>query len=151
MNAISDIRVNMPTVDCSLKNHPEAVKKGSYDMVSALLKHKASLDQPCAKRWSAMHEAAKQGRKDLVALLLKHGGNVHLRDGFGTTPLGVAAEFGHCDVLEHLIHKGTFAQLRSPGFVLPLGFPFRRSSRAPAPLLNGTGHQALLPSPRSPQ
>ena len=75
-------------------------------MVSALLKYNTSLDQPCIKRWSAMHEAAKQGRKDLIALLLKHGGNVHLRDGFGVTPLGVAAEYGHCDVLEHLIHKG---------------------------------------------
>uniref|UniRef100_A0A2I3LHB1 Ankyrin repeat and SOCS box protein 15 n=2 Tax=Papio anubis TaxID=9555 RepID=A0A2I3LHB1_PAPAN len=84
----------------------DAVKKGSYDMVSTLIKHNTSLDQPCVKRWSAMHEAAKQGRKDIVSLLLKHGGNVHLRDGFGVTPLGVAAEYGHCDVLEHLIHKG---------------------------------------------
>ncbi|XP_011943298.1 PREDICTED: ankyrin repeat and SOCS box protein 15 isoform X1 [Cercocebus atys] len=83
-----------------------SVKKGSYDMVSTLIKHNTSLDQPCAKRWSAMHEAAKQGRKDIISLLLKHGGNVHLRDGFGVTPLGVAAEYGHCDVLEHLIHKG---------------------------------------------
>ncbi|XP_066118302.1 ankyrin repeat and SOCS box protein 15 isoform X2 [Saccopteryx bilineata] len=84
----------------------DAVKEGSYDMVSVLLKHNTSLDQPCVKRWSAMHEAAKQGRKDLIALLLRHGGDVHLRDGFGVTPLGVAAEYGHCDVLEHLIHKG---------------------------------------------
>uniref|UniRef100_A0A2K6P1Z0 Ankyrin repeat and SOCS box protein 15 n=1 Tax=Rhinopithecus roxellana TaxID=61622 RepID=A0A2K6P1Z0_RHIRO len=84
----------------------DAVKKGSYDMVSTLIKHNTSLDQPCVKRWSAMHEAAKQGRKDIISLLLKHGGNVHLRDGFGVTPLGVAAEYGHCDVLEHLIHKG---------------------------------------------
>lgn len=75
-------------------------------MVSALLKHNTSLDQPCVKRWSAMHEAAKQGRKDIIALLLNNGGNVHLKDGFGVTPLGVAAEYGHCDVLEHLIHKG---------------------------------------------
>lgn len=97
----------MPTVDYSFENHLQAVRNGSYDMVSALLKHNSILDQPCAKRWSAMHEAAKQGRNDLIALLLKHGGNVHLRDGFGITPLGVAAEFGHCEVLEHLIHKGT--------------------------------------------
>lgn len=97
----------MPTLDCSFSNHLQAVKKGSYDMVSTLLKYNTSLDQPCIKRWSAMHEAVKQGRKDLIALLLKHGGNVHLRDGFGVTPLGVAAEYGHCDVLEHLIHKGT--------------------------------------------
>lgn len=83
------------------------MKKGSYDMVFTLLKHNSSLDQPCIKRWSAMHEAAKQGRKDIIALLLNHGGNVHLRDGFGITPLGVAAEYGHCDVLEHLIHRGT--------------------------------------------
>lgn len=82
------------------------MKKGSYDMVFTLLKHNSSLDQPCIKRWSAMHEAAKQGRKDIIALLLNHGGNVHLRDGFGITPLGVAAEYGHCDVLEHLIHRG---------------------------------------------
>lgn len=82
------------------------MKKGSYDMVFTLLKHNSSLDQPCIKRWSAMHEAAKQGRKDIIALLLNHGGNVHLRDGFGIMPLGVAAEYGHCDVLEHLIHRG---------------------------------------------
>ncbi|OWK06352.1 ASB15, partial [Cervus elaphus hippelaphus] len=63
-------------------------------MVSALLKHNTSLDQPCVKRWSAMHEAAKQGRKDIIALLLNNGGNVHLKDGFGVTPLGVAAEYG---------------------------------------------------------
>ncbi|XP_051857172.1 ankyrin repeat and SOCS box protein 15 isoform X3 [Antechinus flavipes] len=84
----------------------DAIKKGSYEMVSLLIKHNTILDLPCIKRWSAMHEAAKQGRKDIIALLLKNGGNVHLRDGFGITPLGVAAEYGHCDVLEHLIHKG---------------------------------------------
>uniref|UniRef100_A0A6I8P4J1 Leiomodin 2 n=1 Tax=Ornithorhynchus anatinus TaxID=9258 RepID=A0A6I8P4J1_ORNAN len=84
----------------------DAVQRGSYDMVSTLIKHNSSLHQPCVKRWSAMHEAAKQGRRDIVALLLKNGGDVHLRDGYGVTPLGVAAEFGHSDVLEHLIHKG---------------------------------------------
>lgn len=77
-------------------------------MASILIKHNCSINQPCVKRWSAMHEAAKKGRKDLVALLLKNGGNVNLKDGYGVTPLGVAAEYGHCEVLEHLIHKGIY-------------------------------------------
>ncbi|OXB58918.1 hypothetical protein ASZ78_001906 [Callipepla squamata] len=84
----------------------DAVRSGSFEMVSTLIKHNCRIHQPCVKRWSAMHEAAKQGRKDIVSLLLKNGGNVNLKDGYGVTPLGVAAEYGHCDVLEHLIHKG---------------------------------------------
>ncbi|XP_069085980.1 ankyrin repeat and SOCS box protein 15 isoform X2 [Pleurodeles waltl] len=75
-------------------------------MVSSLIRHSCSINQPCIKRWSAMHEAAKKGRKDIMALLLKNGGDMNLRNGYGVTPLGVAAEYGHCDVLEHLIHKG---------------------------------------------
>ncbi|XP_065411888.1 ankyrin repeat and SOCS box protein 15 isoform X2 [Chrysemys picta bellii] len=84
----------------------DAVRRGSYEMVLALIKYNCRIHQPCVKRWSAMHEAAKQGCKEIVSLLLKNGGNVHLKDGYGVTPLGVAAEYGHCDVLEHLIHKG---------------------------------------------
>ncbi|XP_050792184.1 ankyrin repeat and SOCS box protein 15 isoform X4 [Gopherus flavomarginatus] len=84
----------------------DAVRRGSYEMVLALIKYNCHIHQPCVKRWSAMHEAAKQGCKEIISLLLKNGGNVHLKDGYGVTPLGVAAEYGHCDVLEHLIHKG---------------------------------------------
>ncbi|XP_077194475.1 ankyrin repeat and SOCS box protein 15 isoform X2 [Paroedura picta] len=83
-----------------------AIRLGSYKMASTLIEFNCTINQPCVKRWSAMHEAAKQGHNDIIALLLKNGGNVHLRDGYGVTPLGVAAENGHCDVLEHLIHKG---------------------------------------------
>ncbi|KAH0616560.1 hypothetical protein JD844_027756 [Phrynosoma platyrhinos] len=84
----------------------DAVKQGSHEIASALIEYNCTVNQPCVKRWSAMHEAAKQGQNDIVALLLKNGGNVHLKDGYGVTPLGVAAEYGQCDVLEHLIHKG---------------------------------------------
>lgn len=97
-------------------------------MVSVLIKSNTSLDQPCVKRWSAMHEAAKQGRKDIIALLLSHGGNVHLRDGFGVTPLGVAAEYGHYDVLEHLIHKGMWNELSCPDLRLSFSLPMRSFS-----------------------
>ncbi|XP_063783245.1 ankyrin repeat and SOCS box protein 15-like isoform X2 [Pseudophryne corroboree] len=83
-----------------------AVRISSYDMVTTLISYNCTINQPCVKRWSAMHEAAKQGSSAIIALLLKNGGNVSLKDGFGVTPLGVAAEFGHCEVLEQLIHKG---------------------------------------------
>ncbi|XP_077194472.1 ankyrin repeat and SOCS box protein 15 isoform X1 [Paroedura picta] len=88
-----------------------AIRLGSYKMASTLIEFNCTINQPCVKRWSAMHEAAKQGHNDIIALLLKNGGNVHLRDGYGVTPLGVAAENGHCDVLEHLIHKVTLLPL----------------------------------------
>ncbi|XP_015677744.1 ankyrin repeat and SOCS box protein 15 [Protobothrops mucrosquamatus] len=83
-----------------------AVRQKSHEMVSILIEYNCVINQPCVKRWSAMHEAAKRGRSDIVVLLMKNGGNVQQKDGYGVTPLGVAAEYGHCDVLEYLIHKG---------------------------------------------
>lgn len=80
-------------------------------MVSILIEYNCVINQPCVKRWSAMHEAAKRGCSDIVALLVKNGGNVQQKDGYGVTPLGVAAEYGHCDVLEYLIHKGVLTTI----------------------------------------
>lgn len=77
-------------------------------MVVTLISYNCTINQPCVRRWSALHEAAKQGRNDLISLLIKNGANVSLRDGFGVTPLGVAAEFGQCEALEQLIHKGMY-------------------------------------------
>lgn len=52
-------------------------------MVSALLKHSTSLDQPCVSRRLAMHEAINQGPKDLRALLLNLGSTVYPRRVWG--------------------------------------------------------------------
>ncbi|KAG8142839.1 hypothetical protein E2320_006028 [Naja naja] len=91
-----------------------AVRQKSHEMVSILIEYNCVINQPCVKRWSAMHEAAKRGCSDIVALLVKNGGNIQQKDGYGVTPLGVAAEYGHCDVLEYLIHKGVALKFLIP-------------------------------------
>lgn len=83
-----------------------AIRHGSYDIASLLLRHNASINLPCADNRTALHEAAKLGRKDITRLLLQSGAEPDWASNFGLTPLALAAQHGHTDVMELLIQKG---------------------------------------------
>ncbi|KAM8931042.1 ankyrin repeat and SOCS box protein 14 [Pelodytes ibericus] len=83
-----------------------AIRHGSYDMASLLLRFDANVHLLCADNRTALHEAAKIGKKDIVGLLLRAGADPNAASNFGFTPLALAAQNGHADVMELLIQKG---------------------------------------------
>ncbi|XP_061428862.1 ankyrin repeat and SOCS box protein 15-like [Lethenteron reissneri] len=89
-----------------IRRPPQAVRAGSHQLASLLLRHGADPNLACAKRWTAVHEAARGGRSHILALLLHHRGDPNRRDAFAVTPLAVAALHGRVEALEQLIHKG---------------------------------------------
>ncbi|XP_029016614.1 ankyrin repeat and SOCS box protein 15b isoform X2 [Betta splendens] len=83
-----------------------AVRQRSCDMVLALIRGGAFVEQVCLTKWTAIHEAAKTGCPAVLMLLLRHGAKVTARDGHGVTPLGIAAEHGNTEALDILIQHG---------------------------------------------
>ncbi|MEE6501788.1 hypothetical protein FKM82_004322 [Ascaphus truei] len=83
-----------------------AIRHGSYDIASLLLRFKANVNLLCVDNRTALHEAAKLGRKDMVGLLLRAGADANSASNFGFTPLALAAQNGYTDVMEILIQKG---------------------------------------------
>ncbi|KAM5148426.1 ankyrin repeat and SOCS box protein 14 [Mantella aurantiaca] len=83
-----------------------AIRHGSYDIASLLLRHNARVNLTCSDNRTALHEAAKLGRKDIARLLLQSGADPDWTSNFGFTPLALAAQHGYMDVMELLIQKG---------------------------------------------
>lgn len=66
---------------------PVAIEQGHRFSVSALLKHRASVNATKARDESCLHLAVKLGNQELVAGLLKAGAEINSQTLTGSTPL----------------------------------------------------------------
>jgi ankyrin repeat protein len=77
-----------------------AAGTGSLDVVKALVKHKAQVNQPDAFKATALMAAAGKGSKDIVEFLLASGADARAKDDDGKDALAAAKESGNADVVK---------------------------------------------------
>jgi ankyrin repeat protein len=75
-----------------------AAGNGSLDIVKALLKHKAQINQPDAFKATALMAAAGKGNKVIVEFLLANGADAKAKDDDGKDALALAKEAGNKEV-----------------------------------------------------
>ncbi|XP_058844903.1 dynein axonemal heavy chain 12-like isoform X3 [Acipenser ruthenus] len=104
---ICTIRVaSTRTAASLLLSWSSAVKNGSCELLSLLIRFGADVNQQGVHRRTALHEAARLGRRDTVDLLLRCGADPDPRSSYGLTPLALAAQCGHTDIVQALLQKG---------------------------------------------
>jgi ankyrin repeat protein len=79
-----------------------AANNGSLEVVKALVKHKAQVNQPGAFRATALMAAAGKGHKTVVEFLLASGADAKAKDDDGKDALALAQEGGHAEVVKLL-------------------------------------------------
>jgi ankyrin repeat protein len=85
----------------------QACFSGSFDLIEALLKRGADVDQVTQPaRWTPLHVAAHMGRRDVVKRLLESGADPNVQDGAGHTPLHLASNRGASAVVLVLLQAG---------------------------------------------
>ncbi|SHJ27825.1 Ankyrin repeat-containing protein [Hymenobacter daecheongensis DSM 21074] len=77
-----------------------AAGNGSLEVVKALLKHKAQVNQPDAFKSTALMAAAGKGNKAVVELLLGSGADAKAKDDDGKDALAAAKESGNAEVIK---------------------------------------------------
>ncbi|WP_165370535.1 ankyrin repeat domain-containing protein [Hymenobacter persicinus] len=77
-----------------------AANNGSLEVVKALLKHKAQINQPDAFKATALMAAAGKGHKAVVELLLANGADAKAKDDDGKDALAAAKESGNAEVIK---------------------------------------------------
>ena len=75
-----------------------AAGNGNLDVVKALLKHKAQINQPDAFKATALMTAAGKGNKAIVEFLLANGADAKAKDDDGKDALSLAKEAGSKEV-----------------------------------------------------
>ena len=76
---------------------------GNIEIVKALIKADADVNQSDNEGTTPLHVAASKGYKDLVKALIGADADVNQSDNEGTTPLHVAASKGYKDLVKALI------------------------------------------------
>jgi ankyrin repeat protein len=110
-----------------------ASKYGHSDVVNALLKHGANVNQAIRDGTTPLYIASKYGRLDVVNALLKHGADVDKAEPYKlTTPLYIASKYGHSDVVKALLEHGTDV---NSGMVLDA-----KNKLTPIMAAGGSGH-----------
>jgi ankyrin repeat protein len=94
----------------------DAVKSGSVEAVSALLKQKADVNAAEADGTTALHWAAHADNLPVTRLLLRAGANVNAVNRYGVSPLRLAVESGDVALTEALIKAGA-----NPNAAIPAG------------------------------
>lgn len=82
-----------------------AAYNGQLEMVKALIKNGADLDQSFTQG-TAIHGAAFKGHLEVVKLLVKSGAKLDVPDKNQTTPLMYATLFKHTEVAKYLYENG---------------------------------------------
>ena len=78
----------------------EAVKQGDVQVVRALIKSGADVNQPEGDGATALHWAAHRDSVELVRLLLDAGATAHVANDLGITPLHLAAANGNAAIAQ---------------------------------------------------
>ncbi len=87
----------------------DAVKTGSAEAVSAVLKQKADVNATEADGTTALHWAAHSNNLEMARLLLRAGANPNVVNRYGVAPLRLAVEAGNAAVVEALVKAGADA------------------------------------------
>lgn len=82
-----------------------AAYNGQLEMVKALIKNGADLDQSFTQG-AAIHGAAFKGHLEIVKLLVESGAKLDVPDKNHTTPLMYATLFKHTEVAKYLYENG---------------------------------------------
>jgi ankyrin repeat protein len=82
-----------------------AAYNGQLEMVKALIKNGADLDQSFTQG-AAIHGAAFKGHMEIVKLLVESGAKLDVPDKNQTTPLMYATLFKHTEVAKYLYENG---------------------------------------------
>ncbi len=97
-----------------------AVRSGSREALSELLRRGASVSARDAAGRTALHDAAAADAVDEVGVLLGAGADVRSRDNAGETPLHVAAAAGALAAMEELLSGGADVLMRNDVGETPL-------------------------------
>lgn len=104
--------VNEPNVDGATPLFAAAAK-GLANIVTALIKHGASVDHRNRKKETPLLFAASGGHRDVLKVLLEAGANVNHSDKQMQTPLYRAAARGFAAVVQELLKAGATPDLKS--------------------------------------
>jgi uncharacterized protein len=94
----------------------DAVRSGSVEAVTALLKQKTDVNAVEADGTTALHWAAHRDNLQLTRLLLRAGANVNAVNRYGVSPLRLAVESGNAALTEVLVKAGA-----NPNAAIPSG------------------------------
>ncbi|KAG7277886.1 hypothetical protein CRUP_036286 [Coryphaenoides rupestris] len=83
----------------------KACEQDSSDMVGLLLSSGATVNQRCARGWTALHEAVSRDNTELCDALLRAGAALNPPNTYSITPLIVAAQRGRLKALGYLLGK----------------------------------------------
>ncbi|CAG04141.1 unnamed protein product [Tetraodon nigroviridis] len=83
----------------------EACIDDNVDMVTFLVEHGASIDQPDNEGWLPLHAASSCGYLDIAAYLISQGANVGGVNSEGETPLDIAEEEAMEELLQNEINR----------------------------------------------
>jgi ankyrin repeat protein len=92
----------------------DAVRSGSVESVSALLKQKTDVNAAEADGTTALHWAAHADNLPVTRLLLRAGANVNAVNRYGVSPLRLAVESGNVALAEALLKAGANANAAIP-------------------------------------
>ena len=92
----------------------DAVKSGSTQAVSALLKQKTDVNAAEADGTTALHHAAYADNLELTRMLLRAGANANAVNRYGVGPLRLAVEAGNAAVVDALLKAGANANATLP-------------------------------------
>ena len=92
----------------------DAVKSGSTQAVSALLKQKTDVNAAEADGTTALHHAAYANNLELTRMLLRAGANANAVNRYGVGPLRLAVEAGNAAVVDALLKAGADANATLP-------------------------------------
>ncbi|KAG7225656.1 hypothetical protein INR49_005063 [Caranx melampygus] len=77
----------------------------NVDMVTFLVEHGASINQPDNEGWIPLHAAASCGYLDIAEYLISQGANVGVVNSEGETPLDIAEEEAMEELLQNEINR----------------------------------------------
>jgi len=97
----------------SIQSLHEAVEKGNFSVVKALISDGADVNTRDAFGSMPLHLAAREGHIEVAELLIVNGADVSAGDRLGSTPLFHAANSGDTVMMNLLIESG--AEMNSKG------------------------------------
>ncbi|TWW64859.1 Protein phosphatase 1 regulatory subunit 12A MBSP [Takifugu flavidus] len=103
--AVCQLRCRALFWNYNAKNHADACIDDNVDMVTFLVEHGASIDQPDNEGWLPLHAASSCGYLDIAAYLISQGANVGGVNSEGETPLDIAEEEAMEELLQNEINR----------------------------------------------